>query len=419
MKKWMKAAAGALALSLFLFPYSSGSMAQGPDPANPYDQTGDGTLDQKDVSALLKVGVGGTKGDPASVVAYRGDAAQAAELYRYLELEQENLPQPVWGMDSVATGENVELALRKALNLPQKQWLALLKGHKLSTYDGLAGAREGFADLSQLLAETAALALEEQKLLLEEQIPGIQPGQVQVKLPQRVFAWKEMAGLYRSFTKNLFQVLSESAIINLTWEGETCGLSLEFPLFEEIAARGTREQQMNCRFALVYLNTVYDDEGVFQEYEPYSFSPAYINQLIHPLPGEYLIKDGWYDSRSRGTRMHTGTDIKAPARTPIRSITDGVVAFIGYMDIPGNYVVVRDRYGFEYHYYHMVEESKEVVEGQIVKQGDVIGLVGNTGNSAADHLHLAVISPEDTYINPYDMFLEAGIGPIKPRVEEN
>ena len=80
MKKWMKAAAGALALSLFLFPYSSGSMAQGADPANPYDQTGDGTLDQKDVSALLKVGAGGTKGDPASVVAYRGDAAQAAEL---------------------------------------------------------------------------------------------------------------------------------------------------------------------------------------------------------------------------------------------------------------------------------------------------------------------------------------------------
>jgi len=87
------------------------------------------------------------------------------------------------------------------------------------------------------------------------------------------------------------------------------------------------------------------------------------------------------------------------------------------MDIPGNFVVVRDRYGFDYHYYHMVEESKEVVEGQIVKQGDVIGLVGNTGNSASDHLHLAVISPEDTYINPYDMFLEAGIGPIKPRME--
>ena len=62
----------------------------------------------------------------------------------------------------------------------------------------------------------------------------------------------------------------------------------------------------------------------------------------------------------------------------------------------------------------MVEKSKQVTEGQFVKQGDCIGLVGSTGNSAANHLHLTVVSPEFTYINPYDMFLDAGIGPIRP-----
>ncbi|MEG1524256.1 MAG: M23 family metallopeptidase [Clostridia bacterium] len=107
-------------------------------------------------------------------------------------------------------------------------------------------------------------------------------------------------------------------------------------------------------------------------------------------------------------------DILANRRTQILSATDGVVQYIGYMAIPGNYVVVSDPYGYEYHYYHMFEQSKFVKPGDIVKQGDAIGLVGNTGNSAANHLHLTIITPEHAYVNPYDLYVQAGIGPIKP-----
>ena len=55
----------------------------------------------------------------------------------------------------------------------------------------------------------------------------------------------------------------------------------------------------------------------------------------------------------------------------------------------------------QYHYYHMVEVSDLVCAGDSVKRGDPVGLAGNTGNSTANHLHLAIIAPNGMYVNPY------------------
>jgi murein DD-endopeptidase MepM/ murein hydrolase activator NlpD len=134
--------------------------------------------------------------------------------------------------------------------------------------------------------------------------------------------------------------------------------------------------------------------------------------VAHPLPGG-TIKNGWYDPRSRRTRLHVGTDIRASARTPILSTTDGTVLYVGFMPIPGNFVIVVDPFGYEYHYYHMYEISTFVSEGDTVKQGQQIGRVGSTGNSVAYHLHLGLVSPDGRYLNPYDLFVQAGIGPIQ------
>ena len=48
-----------------------------------------------------------------------------------------------------------------------------------------------------------------------------------------------------------------------------------------------------------------------------------------------------------------------------------------------------------------------------VKQGQQIGRVGSTGNSVAYHLHVGLVSPDGVYLNPYDLFTQAGIGPIQ------
>jgi murein DD-endopeptidase MepM/ murein hydrolase activator NlpD len=95
-------------------------------------------------------------------------------------------------------------------------------------------------------------------------------------------------------------------------------------------------------------------------------------------------------------------------------VTDGVVQYIGYLPIPGYYVIIEDPYGFVYHYYHLFEMTTFVEEGDKVRQGQQIGLVGSTGNSAAYHLHLGLVTPEGKYVNAYDLFVQAGIGPILP-----
>lgn len=49
----------------------------------------------------------------------------------------------------------------------------------------------------------------------------------------------------------------------------------------------------------------------------------------------------------------------------------------------------------------MVQLTTFLSEGDRVEQGQLIGHVGNTGNSDAPHLHLSIIAPEYVYINPY------------------
>ena len=83
------------------------------------------------------------------------------------------------------------------------------------------------------------------------------------------------------------------------------------PTFAELAGAGTHEQLVEAILALDYFNTVYRDDGSVAPVEDYQFPKEYLATIIHPVPGG-LIKNGWYDPRSRRTRLHMGTDIQAP-----------------------------------------------------------------------------------------------------------
>jgi len=197
--------------------------------------------------------------------------------------------------------------------------------------------------------------------------------------------------------------------------GVARGTTIEWTVtaFEEAASQGSRDQLMEAKLALAYLNTIYDDSGALAPVEEAVYPAEFLASLAHPLP-KRTIKNGWCDPRASRTRLHMGTDILAPARSSIHAVTDGVVLYIGYLAIPGNYVIIRDPLGYEYHYYHLNEITTYVTEGESVTQGQVIGRVGDTGNSAAYHLHLGIVTPTYAYLNPYDVFEQAGIGPIRP-----
>lgn len=126
-------------------------------------------------------------------------------------------------------------------------------------------------------------------------------------------------------------------------------------------------------------------------------------QMMWPLPGYTRLSDD-YGMRNDpfggpGQSMHNGIDIPAPAGTPIIAAYDGQVAWSYYNWSAGNWIGIDHGNGIYTVYMHM---SKMIAsEGQYVKKGDVIGLVGTTGSSTGNHLHFAV-RLDGSYVNPHD-----------------
>ena len=127
--------------------------------------------------------------------------------------------------------------------------------------------------------------------------------------------------------------------------------------------------------------------------------------LIWPTLPKYSITTGWYYSTGK---LHGASDISGPGiyGTPIYAVADGYVIHSGY-GINGSYmgygnVVLIAHYNGLYTVYgHM--SSRVATEGSTVKQGQVIGYVGSTGNSTGPHLHFEVRTGNGTYserVNP-------------------
>ncbi len=307
-----------------------------------------------------------------------------------------------------------ERLMKTRLHPDWTAWNATLASFEPTVYDSYAQNVSAFAALADALncsiqsssAECVRSISQEfraSKILLSAE------GQPRMRLN-----WRECAALYYVFGERMTDAIADKLAVERGGNAFT-GVQLNWPnpTFAELAGAGTHEQLVEAILALDYFNTVYRDDGSVAPVEDYQFPKEYLATIIHPVPGG-LIKNGWYDPRSRRTRLHMGTDIKRRSKTPILSVTDGVVKYVGFLPIPGYYVMIEDPYGYVYHYYHMFELSKFVKEGDTVTQGQQIGIVGSTGNSAAYHLHLGLVTPEGKYVNPYDLFVQAGIGPILP-----
>lgn len=87
-------------------------------------------------------------------------------------------------------------------------------------------------------------------------------------------------------------------------------------------------------------------------------------------------------------KMHNGLDFTATQGTPIYATGDGRVTTSGLGIGTGNHVIINHGYGYETIYMHMVRIKAR--EGKLVKRGEIIGWVGNTGASTGPHCHYEV-----------------------------
>ncbi|NBI10694.1 peptidase M23 [Colidextribacter sp. OB.20] len=117
---------------------------------------------------------------------------------------------------------------------------------------------------------------------------------------------------------------------------------------------------------------------------------------LWPLPGNVNTLSSYYGPRkdpfTGKAKNHTGIDVPAARGTPIYAAKSGVVTTSvlgsGGSWAYGNHVVVSHSDGTSTLYAHM--NSRAVKQGQVVKQGDVVGYVGTTGRSTGNHLHYEV-----------------------------
>ena len=130
--------------------------------------------------------------------------------------------------------------------------------------------------------------------------------------------------------------------------------------------------------------------------------------VVLPVHG-YRLTGRFGDHSGLWSSMHTGLDFAAPSGTSIHSVTSGVVTSAGYDGSFGYKTVVRLTDGIELWYCH--QDVQLVRVGERVQAGEVIGVIGSTGNVTGPHLHLEVRQRTDHPVDPLRWLRTHGLRP--------
>lgn len=121
------------------------------------------------------------------------------------------------------------------------------------------------------------------------------------------------------------------------------------------------------------------------------------DHFASPLPTKLVVRnddygDGYFGAKRSGGRLHKGVDYLADVDTPVFAAKSGVVKYARYKKGNGKYVVINHRFGYKTYYCHLARI--DVKEGQKVNEGQLIGVVGKTGNAnragMRAHLHFEI-----------------------------
>jgi murein DD-endopeptidase MepM/ murein hydrolase activator NlpD len=328
----------------------------------------------------------------------------------------DTLAMPPLVRGTLTSGETALGILTKA-GLPTTQGLSLQRAIR-NTYD-LRQLRSGHRYTIQL-TPTGDLA----RFTYE-----ISPDQQLVVLPQRETFIAEIEPIpYHSSERTIAGRIEESLYVALTSQGESPRLVHDFvDIFSwklDVAAR----TQPGDTFRILVADRARD--GQPPRYHRI-LAAEFVNQgtvwqavyYKHEHGGEYYRPDGtslrgmFLRSPLRYTRIsshysrrrlhpilkryrpHWGIDYAAPSGTPVYSIGDGVVKWVGRKGQNGKMVKIKHNQVYTSYYLHLSRYAKGVKRGVEVGQGQLIGYVGATGLATGPHLDFR-LSKRGRYINP-------------------
>lgn len=135
-----------------------------------------------------------------------------------------------------------------------------------------------------------------------------------------------------------------------------------------------------------------------QEYLRAQRSLAAVTPSIWPVAGWVTSEFGRRTNPfGRRAEFHTALDIATKLGAPIQAPADGIVANVEKRPDMGLMIQIEHGRGIQTLYAHLFRSA--VSKGHVVKRGEVIGYVGNSGRSTGAHLHYSV-SLNGVYVNP-------------------
>ncbi len=173
----------------------------------------------------------------------------------------------------------------------------------------------------------------------------------------------------------------------------------DLPRLEEILAEIRRQEEERQRRAAAAAAALSEAER--------RLAPRPTGPFIWPVTGPITAR---YGQRTFAQRFHTGLDIAANLRVPIRAAATGHVLHVGYA-VAGNrrasygmYVTLLHGDGRVTLYAHLDDRTSPppVEKGQIIDQGTVVGTIGMTGITSGPHLHFEVREPNGATRNPLE-----------------
>ena len=142
-----------------------------------------------------------------------------------------------------------------------------------------------------------------------------------------------------------------------------------------------------------FKDSYYDQKGISLKRailaSPLKFTPrissGFTHRRMHPILGK--------------ERAHLATDYAVPTGSPVVAVANGTVTFAGWDSGYGNLVRIKHASGLTSGYAHLSHIASGIRAGRKIEQGELIGLVGQTGLATGPHLHF-MMAKNGTPVNP-------------------
>ena len=157
-----------------------------------------------------------------------------------------------------------------------------------------------------------------------------------------------------------------------------------------------------------YYRYVSPDDGIVDYYDETGKSAKKF--LVRKPVNDGIMRSGFGSRRHPilgYTKMHTGVDWAAPMGTPIYASGNGTVEKAGWESGYGKYIRLKHNNGYETAYGHMTAFARGMEPGVRVRQGQVIGFVGSTGQSTGPHVHYEILV-NSRFVDPMRIKLPRG-----------